>query len=99
MEKLKKIFQRKTETVESPWGVAPPKTDAYPLEKYKVKLLKMPRTVTSRRRLILTATVLSALLSIACVVGQASLVAPFFIIFGLILVDYYRFLGRLRVES
>jgi hypothetical protein len=99
LEKLRNLFRKKTEVVESPWGVAAPKTDAYPLEKYRVKLLKMPKTVTSRRRLIFVATVLSGLLVVACIVGQAALVAPFFLIFGLLMVDYYRFLGRLRVES
>jgi hypothetical protein len=99
MEKLKKLLRKKEEVVESPWGVETPKTEAYPLEKYKVKLQKMPRAVASRRRFVLGGAILSGILSILCIVGQASLVSIFFIVFGLVMVDYWRLLGRLKVDA
>lgn len=98
MEKIRERFRKKAPPA-SPWGPEKEKTEAYPAETYRLKLLKMPKSIVSRRWFTGGAMTLSFVLSILCVAGEAGLISVFFLLFGLISFDYYRFLGRIRIES
>ncbi len=98
MEKLRDRF-RKKEPEASPWGAEKEKTEAYPVEEYRLKLLKMPRSVVSRRWFTGSGLAMSLILSGLCIAGQAGVIAVFFLILGFVCFDYYRFLGRIKVES
>jgi len=98
MEELKKRFRKKALEA-SPWGQEKEKTGAYPVEEYRLKLLKMPRSVVSRRWFTGGGLLMSLILSGLCVAGQAGFIAVFFLMLGFVCFDYYRFLGRLKVES
>lgn len=98
MEKIRERFRKKTPEA-SPWGAEKEKTEAYPAETYRLKLLKMPRSVVSRRWFIGGLLVLGIVLSGLCLVGEAGVISMFFMVFSIACYDYYRFLGRIRVDS
>lgn len=98
MEKLRERFRKKAPPP-SPWGPEKEKTEAYPAETYRLKLLKMPKSIVSRRWFTGGGLAMGLILSGLCIAGQAGVIAVFFLILSFVCFDYYRFLGRIKVES
>jgi len=98
LEKIRERFRPKKR--ESVWGDgSAPRTAVFPAEEYRLRLLKMPKSVSSRRTLTGLSVAGCVLLAGLCVAGEAALIGVFFVAFGAISLDYYRFLGRIRVDS